>query len=90
MQYAGYATGGGQGDTTPYAGYAADLVLSYNIVLFDGSEVKASATENSDLFWYLRGEQRKLLLISSQINQYLTTTCFSFLFRWWQWRWHSH
>lgn len=44
------------GDATPYTGYSIDLVYSYDIVLYDGKNVTASATENSDLYWYLRGK----------------------------------
>ena len=36
-------------------GLAADSVRSFDVVLADGSEVRASAAENADLFWALRG-----------------------------------
>jgi len=52
---AGYATGGGQGDTTPWVGLGVDDVLSYDIVLYNGTSVTASRTEHTDLYWYLRG-----------------------------------
>ena len=52
----GYATGGGQGDTTPYVGLGIDDVISYRIVTSDGVAKNASATENEDLYWYLRGK----------------------------------
>jgi len=51
----GYATGGGQGDTTPWVGLGVDDVLSYDIVLYDGTSVTASEKEHSDLYWALRG-----------------------------------
>ncbi|KAM0330774.1 hypothetical protein ACHAQA_003728 [Verticillium albo-atrum] len=37
------------------AGWAADNVLEYEVVLSSGRVVKASATENTDLFWALKG-----------------------------------
>jgi len=51
----GYVLGGGYGDQTPYAGTALDLVDEFEIVLYNGTMVKASRNENSDLFWALRG-----------------------------------
>ncbi|KAL4930754.1 FAD-binding oxidoreductase [Aspergillus undulatus] len=36
-------------------GYAMDNVLSYDVVLGNGSQVFASASENRDLFWALKG-----------------------------------
>eukprot|EP00984_Skeletonema_dohrnii_P010711 scaffold4199_cov110-Skeletonema_dohrnii-CCMP3373.AAC.4 len=51
----GYATGGGQGDTTPWVGLGIDDVLSYDIVLYNGTAVTASATSHSDLYWALQG-----------------------------------
>ena len=36
-------------------GLASDSVRSFDIVLADGSEVRASALENEELFWALRG-----------------------------------
>ena len=51
----GYATGGGQGEATPWVGLGVDDVLSYDIVLYDGTFVTANATSHSDLYWALRG-----------------------------------
>lgn len=36
-------------------GWAADNVLEYEVVLASGDIVTASATENTDLFWALKG-----------------------------------
>ncbi len=36
-------------------GFAADNLVSARVVLADGSAVTASATENTDLFWAVRG-----------------------------------
>jgi len=51
----GYALGGGMGWLVRKLGGAADTILSANVVLADGSLVRASADENPDLFWALRG-----------------------------------
>jgi len=51
----GYTLGGGMGDITPYAGYAADLLQEVEMVLYDGSVITASKDENPDLFWATRG-----------------------------------
>src|SRR5262249_56207211 len=52
---AGFTMGGGFGWTSRKFGYAADNLLSVNIVTADGELRFASATENPDLFWALRG-----------------------------------
>lgn len=36
-------------------GWAADNVLEYEVVVASGDIVKASASENTDLFWALKG-----------------------------------
>ena len=55
FSFVGYATGGGMGDTTPWVGLGIDDVLSYDIVLYDGTPVTASPTEHDDLYWALKG-----------------------------------
>src|SRR5437016_12841611 len=52
---AGLTLGGGLGWFLGKHGTAADNLLSANLVTADGSMMKASAKENSDLFWALRG-----------------------------------
>lgn len=51
----GLTTGGGLGWMVRKVGLAADHLVAAEVVLADGSVVHASAEENSDLFWALRG-----------------------------------
>ncbi len=51
----GYTMGGGMGWLARKYGLAADSVLAIEIVTPDGVQRRASATENSELFWGLRG-----------------------------------
>ncbi|HZJ10516.1 MAG TPA: FAD-binding oxidoreductase [Trueperaceae bacterium] len=52
---AGLTLGGGMGFLARRCGLAADNLLAADIVLADGSQVRANAQENPDLFWALRG-----------------------------------
>ncbi len=52
---AGLTLGGGLGWLAGKYGFACDNLLSADIVTADGQFLKASATENSDLFWGVRG-----------------------------------
>ncbi|ADZ71007.1 FAD-binding oxidoreductase [Polymorphum gilvum] len=51
----GYLLGGGVGWNGGAWGFACGLVTSAEVVLVDGRRVTASATENPEVFWALRG-----------------------------------
>lgn len=51
----GLVTGGGVGRLSRRFGMAIDNLLSVDMVTPDGKAVHASATENADLFWAVRG-----------------------------------
>ena len=51
----GFTTGGGYGWTSPKHGLACDNLLSAEIVLADGTIVRADADHDADLFWGIRG-----------------------------------
>jgi len=51
----GHATQGGVGVSTGEWGLAVDNMVSATVVLANGGIVKASETENADLFWGIRG-----------------------------------
>jgi FAD/FMN-containing dehydrogenase len=51
----GLTLGGGMGWLARQLGLACDNVMSYTVVTADGEILKATADENPDLFWALRG-----------------------------------
>ena len=66
----GHFTHGGYGHTSRHLGLAMDQIVSADVVLADGSLVKASATENSDVFWAIRGAADSFGIVT---NFYLQT-----------------
>jgi FAD/FMN-containing dehydrogenase len=51
----GFTTGGGYGWTSSKHGLACDNLLSAEVVLADGTVVRASENQHADLFWGIRG-----------------------------------
>jgi FAD/FMN-containing dehydrogenase len=52
---AGLTLGGGMGRLQRKFGFTIDNLLSVDLVTADGSRLRASADENADLFWGIRG-----------------------------------
>jgi FAD/FMN-containing dehydrogenase len=64
----GYLLGGGHSRLSGEHGLGSDNVLAATVVLADGRIVKTSATEETDLFWAIRGEVSCVWMI---ITEYL-------------------
>jgi FAD/FMN-containing dehydrogenase len=52
---AGYALGGGESSLTPKFGYGCDSIVGLDVVTADGEILTATAEQNPDLFWAMRG-----------------------------------
>ena len=52
---AGYSLGGGESSLTPKFGYGCDSIVGLEVVTADGKVLTATAGDNSDLFWAMRG-----------------------------------
>lgn len=61
----GYVTGGGLGPVARTHGLASDTVRAFDVVTGDGVIRRASATENADLFWGLRGGKGTLGIVTA-------------------------
>ena len=62
---AGLTVGGGFGYLTRQHGWTCDTVLSMEVVTAEGKVVRASAGENADLFWALRGGSGNFGIVTS-------------------------
>jgi FAD/FMN-containing dehydrogenase len=62
---AGLTLGGGQSWLASKYGFAIDNLLSVDIVTADGELMKASVTENEDLFWAVRGAGHNFGVVTS-------------------------
>jgi FAD/FMN-containing dehydrogenase len=62
---AGLTVGGGFGYLTRQHGWTCDTVRSMEVVTADAKVVRASATENADLFWALRGGSGNFGIVTS-------------------------
>jgi FAD/FMN-containing dehydrogenase len=73
----GYTLGGGMGWLARKYGLAVDSVIAFEVVLADGRIVRASAEENADLFWGLRGSAGSLGIITGmEIRLYPVATVY--------------
>ncbi|MGC2491273.1 FAD-binding oxidoreductase [Candidatus Binatus sp.] len=52
---AGYSLGGGESSLTPKFGYGCDSITDLEVVTADDKVLRANASENTDLFWAMRG-----------------------------------
>jgi len=64
---AGLLTGGGYGPLLPRFGLALDNLLGAEIVVADGQVVFADSSQNSELFWAIRGGGGNLGVVTSML-----------------------
>jgi len=81
---AGYMQGGGYGFTSQMFGMNCDQVRGFHMALADGRIVKASAQENPDLFWAVRGGTGNNfgVLLEIEYRLHRLGTLWGFGFKW--------
>ena len=73
----GYTLGGGMGWLARKYGLSTDSVNRFELITADGQMVNASATENADLFWGLRGGGGNFGVVTGmEIQLYPVTTIY--------------
>jgi len=73
----GYTLGGGMGWLARKFSLSADSVTRFEVVTVDGEIITASATQNSDLFWALRGGGGNFGIVTGmEIKLYPVTTLY--------------
>jgi FAD/FMN-containing dehydrogenase len=73
----GYTLGGGMGWLARNYGLSADSVNRFELIIANGQVVNASATENADLFWGLRGGGGNFGVVTGmEIRLYPVTTVY--------------
>ncbi|KAH7083092.1 hypothetical protein BKA63DRAFT_461177 [Paraphoma chrysanthemicola] len=84
VSVAGPLLGGGHSILQGQHGYALDNLVSARVVLANGTLVRASRTENADLFWALQGAGHNFgILTSLEVKTYdipSTWTVYSFIY----------
>jgi FAD/FMN-containing dehydrogenase len=61
----GFTLGGGMPITARSTGYNADAMLSADVVLADGRQVRVDATSEPELFWALRGGKGPFCIVTA-------------------------
>ena len=85
VSMAGLILGGGYGPLQTRFGVASDSLLGAEVVLADGRILTADASENSDLFWALRGGGGNFGVVTSmrlRLHAAGTIMCGTILFPW--------
>lgn len=73
----GYTLGGGLGWLARKYGLSADSVVAFEVVTSDGRVLRASADENADLFWGLRGGGGSLAIVTAmEVRLYPITSVY--------------